>query len=247
MLNIRLFIVCEHQGTRRGLSAIFVTGTGFEIAGEAGYDSNLVDKVQRIQPDAILFEIRSCEESIELIRLIKESCPYTKVFIFVDNETGKEAHAAISLGVDGYLAKTMLPCHLVKVVELTCRTGIICLPGSLKHLVSSWNNNLEPTLPGQDKKGWAGNGNNGEVKCNLPLTAREVEIYKLITQNCSNKEIGGKLYISQPTVKSHVSNILRKMGFKNRTELLLYEMQHKSPNGALEGEKVRAMGADSTV
>ncbi len=242
LFNIRIFIMCEHQGTRRGLAAIFVTEAGFEITGKAGCDSKSVEEVQKIQPDAILFEKKSGEKSAEMIRLIKESCPYSKIFVFADNETDEEARAAIVLGIDGFLAKTMLPCHLVKVVELTCRTGIICLPGSLKRLVSNWKDTPGPTLLSNN------NGrSNGKTKCKLPLTARELEIYELITQNCSNKEIGKKLYISQPTVKSHVSNILRKMGFSNRTELLLYEIQNKGASSTLDTEKKTGIELNGTI
>lgn len=239
MFQIRLYVMCEQQGVRRGLSAIFASENSFEVVGEVGCDPDSIAGVQKFQPDAIICELKSGEESVEIIRLIKEACPYTKVFVFINNETSGEALSAIAAGADGCLTKTMLPNHLVKAVELTCRTEVLCLPGSFKRLVSGCENVSESfdSHKNLDKRGYDGDEGNGEIKWKSLLTAREIEIYGLITQNCSNKEIGKKLFISLPTVKSHVSSILRKLELNNRTQLVLNEMQNKVMSSTLETKK----------
>lgn len=231
MNQIRLFIMCEFEGVRRGLSAIFSSDKSFDVLGVAGLHPETITDIQKFQPDAIICEIKSAEETAYTLEKIKEVCPYTKIFIFIDDDFDL-VQSSLVAGADGCLSKTMLPCHLVKVVELTCRAGILCLPGSLKQLVNRNNNQL--AITGNENKK-SNNGqedettskDKGNTKWKSNLTAREMEIYKLITQNYSNKEIGKALYISQPTVKSHVSSILRKLGINNRTQLIFYELQHK--------------------
>jgi len=230
MHRIRLFIMCELQVVRQGLAAIFVSDSNFEIVGESAPDPESILKAQKIQPDVILCQVKSNAEGMEMLKLLKDSCPYTKLFIFNDTEAGDDARAALALGVDGYLTRTMLPCHLVGAVELACRAGVLCLPGSLKKLVSAFGNIRELVInhrDNEDQPGINGDESNGELQSKYHLTARELEIYRLIIQNYSNKGIGKKLFISQPTVKSHVSSILRKMGLTSRTQLVLYEMQQK--------------------
>lgn len=246
MFQIRLYVMCEQEKVRRGLSAIFASEDSFEVVGEVGLEPDSISGAQKNQPDAIICELKTGEKSTEMIRLIKEACPYTKVFVFIHNETSDEVFAAIAAGADGCLTKTMLPNHLVKTVELTCRTEVICLPGSIKRLVV----NLQESLISRknlDKREYASDGQIDEMKLRTLLTAREVEIYGLITQNCSNKEIGKKLFISLPTVKSHVSSILRKMAISNRTQLVLNEMQSKGMSGAIEAKKDTAFEINSTT
>lgn len=227
MHKIRLFIMCEVQAARQGLAAIFSSENSFKVIGEADYSLDTLDEVQKIQPDAILCEIKLGKENVEIIRNLKETCPCTMLFVLTSHDTANEAYTAIAAGVDSYLTKTMLPCHLVEAVKLTCRTGLICFPGPIKQLINnherthSNSNDSNKDIPGSMTKVAGSN------IINFPLTAREMEIYRLVVKNYSNKEIGKKLYISQPTVKSHVSSIFRKLGLNNRTQLVLYEMQNK--------------------
>lgn len=229
MQQIRLVIMCEPRGIRRGLSAIFASADSFKVMGEVGCGPDSIAEAQKIQPDVIIVEIAAEEEIGKLLLLVKESCPYTKVLMFIKNDTVSEARAAILAGADGCLSKTMLPGHLVKAVELTCRAAVVCLPSSLKRLLNRQKDMGVQLESQSNAENMILNDSvgNGKLNWKFPITPREMEIYKLIVQNCSNKEIGEKLFISQPTVKSHVSSILRKMGLSSRTQLVLYDMHNK--------------------
>ncbi|MTI80488.1 MAG: response regulator transcription factor [Firmicutes bacterium] len=92
---------------------------------------------------------------------------------------------------------------------MACRVGVICLPGAIKK-TSFFNNTIQLTT----------------IPSNVAaLTRREKEVYHLMTKNYSNREIANKLYISEPTVKTHVSSILRKLGKKNRAQAIVYSYQ----------------------
>ncbi len=218
MNQIQLFIISDNKGMLQGLSAIFTSHKGFQIIGMNSCEEDTFNKIQQTQPDVILYGLEPGEDVTGIIQKIKDVCPYTKIFIFSTNNTDAEVRTAFNIGIDGCIPDTMLPCHMVNVIELTCKTGIMCLPWSLKSLLEKKENLFETSIDNKTE--------NSEMNGRLPLTARELEIYKLIVQNYSNKEIGKTLYISQPTVKTHVSSILRKLGLKNRTKVILFEIQN---------------------
>ena len=238
MQKIRLYVMSEYESVRRGLAAIFSSENSFCIVGENDCGENSLSGVQAIQPDAILLE-QSNTKCAELVVQIKEMCPYTKVFLFINNIVNEGLLSALESGAEGCISKTMLPCHLVKAVELACRADVLCFPGSFRVLLKNYYNN-DTHEQGLDEKkedncrSYPTDINNYQ---SMLLTPRENEIYSLIIQNCSNKEIGEKLFISQPTVKSHVSSILRKMGLKNRTQLVLKVRRSDIFNGVVgDGE-----------
>lgn len=231
MNRIRMFIICDNRGMRRSLSAIFEAGEGFEVVGAAECNRMSAVEAQKIQPDAIILEDSRTLEFFDILKQIMEDCPYTKTFVIINSETS-EVGTLIDAGVAGCFPRDMLPGHLVSAVGLACRSGVFCMPGSLKSLV---NYRRDIVKPASNDGGDSGvccpehrNSSNGDDKNLQLLTPRELEIYQLIISNCSNKEIGNRLYISQPTVKSHVSSILHKLGMSTRTELVILGIQNKN-------------------
>jgi len=105
---------------------------------------------------------------------------------------------------------------LVKAVELTCRAGVFCLPGDYKEKFIQSAGALVIDLDQQR----APNSNQNDF-----LTRREKEILQLVAKDYSNREIASNLFISEPTVKTHVSSILRKLGQKNRSQAIVYAYQ----------------------
>lgn len=205
MNEIRLFIISDLENVQKGLATIFSSSNFYKIIYTGGCNQESLSFAQQTQPDAILYGFKQGIGGSDIIRQIKEVCPNSKIFVIIDPDISEELLEIITAGVDGCLVNTMLPCHLMGAVELTCKAGVLCLPLSLNRLLGNRNDScgndqvrLVPVKTG-------GNGNGG---CGLPLTVREKEIYKLIIKNYSNKEIGKVLFISEPTVKTHVSYIL---------------------------------------
>jgi len=231
MQRVRLLVLSEREAVYRGLTAILTSLGSFEIVGKPQAGLDAAAEAQRSQPDAVLYEMAPGEEGLRVIRFLKEACPCTVIIVFMENDAPAEVRAAIAAGADSCLVKTMLPGQLAKAVELICLAGVCCFPGSLKRL-----------LNGSGDHCYGGNGDNPaekkrcdvappglELKARFPLTNRELEIYHLLTLNYTNKDIAKKLYISEPTVKSHVSSILRKLGLNNRTQVMMYEMRKSLP------------------
>lgn len=213
MDEIRLLIASDESSVRRGLTAIFASEKAFQVLGGFTLDEAVIKSIAQ-QPDAILLEMpRDMPGYAEKIKRVKKECPCSLVLALIGNEQCDRLAEILALDVDGCVPKNIMRGCLVKTVELTCRTGIICLPGSFKKIVTS-NTSNSIAINGDRRNQATGNGE--------PLTRREMEILTLMARNHSNREIAGKLFISEPTVKTHVSSILRKLGQSNRAQAVVY-------------------------
>lgn len=212
MDRIRLLIASNESSARRGLAAIFFTEEIFEVLGEFTLDES-GGKAASCQPDVILLDVpNDIIKYRQKISDIKNSCPCSLVLAVVGDENNQNVAEMLETGLDGCVPRGIMRGCLVKTVELACRAGLLCLPASYKKIVSS------SRAVKANKIGQLPNG----TLCNDVLTKREMEILQLIAKNFSNREIAGKLFISEPTVKTHVSSILRKLGQKNRAQAIVF-------------------------
>ena len=226
MDKIRLLLASEESSSRRGLTAIFASESIFEVLGAYSLKES-TPKAISLQPDALLIDaggdISQCHDEIGQI---KSECPCSLVIALVDNEQSNSLVEILSLGIDGCVPRGIMRSCLVKTVELACRGGLFCLPVSFKKMVL---NRAEKATPNHQ----IGNlPNNAEC-----LTRRENEILELMAKNHSNREIAGKLFISEPTVKTHVSSILRKLGQSNRAQAVVYSYKMGLVNDSLVAHK----------
>lgn len=213
MDRIRLLIASDDSSSRRGLTAIFASENLFEVTGDYPV-AEAIEKSITLQPDVMLLDISvEINDLDQKIHQHKSECPCSLILGLIDNEHIERIPELLAHGVDGCVPKGIIRGCLVKTVELACRAGLLCLPGTFKKMVSFARadrvigiGGMKNCLP-----------NSGEY-----LTKREMEILQLMAKNCSNREIGGKLFISEPTVKTHVSSILRKLGQSNRAQAIVY-------------------------
>lgn len=217
MEKIRLIIVSEDTTSRRGLNAIFGIERAFDILGCVSLQEAL-EKAIDLQPDVILLdipgeEIAKCGQKISKI---KHDCPCSIIISLVENEGCNYLTDFLERGIDSRIPRGIMRGCLVKTVELTCRAGVFCMPGSFRKMVASGN---APTERPYNNVNFGGNNTNGIIEA---LTRRETEILQLMAGNYNNQEIAGKLFISEPTVKTHVSSILRKLGQRNRAQAIVY-------------------------
>lgn len=224
MDRIRLLIASEDSSSRRGLTAIFSTEGLFEVIGDYPVD-DAIEKSVASQPDIMLLDLN--EEISDLdkkINHLKSECPCSLILALIENQYLARIPDLLAQGVDGCVPRGIIRGCLVKTVELACRSGILCLPGSFKKMASMARTEKIVNI--------------GELKNCLPnsgeyLTKREMEILQLMARNFSNREIAHKLFISEPTVKTHVSSILRKLGQSNRAHAIVYSYKIGLVNEAL--------------
>lgn len=214
MDKIRLVIVSEDLYSRKGLTSIFNAEDVFEVLGGFSLGEALENAISS-QPDVVLVDIPDdmMTDYGDKIVEIKGGCPCSLILAVVGEEYRKTLEEVLRNGLDGCVPRGIMRGCLVRAVELACRSGLLCLPRSFKkadnasrHTPLSSNVFCKTAIPGQVET----------------LTRREMEILKLMSENLSNREIGEKLFISEPTVKTHVSNILRKLGQSNRAQAIVY-------------------------
>jgi two-component system NarL family response regulator len=204
MEPISVLIVDDHTLMRQGLRRI-LEEAGMQIAGEAENGQEAVAKTLELSPDVVLMDIQMpLMDGIQATREIKSLAPRTTVVILTMHEEEEYLFEAIKAGAIGYLQKNKAPQELIKVIE-AAREGLSLLPPALATRVL---NEFAALSKQQEQK----------LKHYTQLTSREREVLKLIAQGLSNKEIAKELYISDKTVKNHLSNIFAKLQINDRTK-----------------------------
>jgi two-component system response regulator DegU len=210
MLVIKVMIVDDHELIREGLKKLLSLQPDLEIVGEAGHGEEVLDKALTLRPDVILLDINlPGKNGITLTSEIKESMPETQVLVLTVDSEQLHVHKIIKAGASGYLLKDVDSDLLVEAIRTVARGDAYIQPCLLSKLLSEFRQLMgdeTPELP-PDRFG---------------LTQRELEIINYIACGRTNKEIAEELFISEKTVKNHVSSILRKMALDDRTQVAIY-------------------------
>lgn len=197
--TIRILVADDHPVVRDGLVAILGTQPDFAIVGEASTGTEAVTLVQTRQPDVLLLDLAMPElDGVGVLKHLRQAGVKTRVVVFTAFDTDERILQAVQAGAQGYLLKGAPREELFNAVRVVNGGGSLLQP-----IVAS-------KLLRQVSQEQAAEPND--------LTARELEVLRLMAQGLQNKEIAATLVISERTVKFHVSSILGKLGAGNRTE-----------------------------
>lgn len=212
MNKIRLLIASEDQAIRRSLAVVFeIEKTLFDVVAN-GNLGTITDNSIKLQPDVILIDLPDGKLDYDIaVSEIKKQCPYTLILVLSGNVHCDNLTRILEQGIDGCVPRSIMRDALVRIVEITCQANVFCLPGYFKKNISFIETD------DTNSKGQRNSSKNKKA-----LTRREMEILQLMAGNHSNRDIADKLLISEPTVKTHVSNILRKLGQNNRAQAIVY-------------------------
>jgi NarL family two-component system response regulator LiaR len=205
---IRVLLVDDHEMVRMGLAAYLSTEEGIEVVGEASSGEEGVRMANELMPDVIIMDlVMDGIGGVEATRRIRETCPSCKVIVvtsFVDDE---KVYPVIEAGAFSYLLKTSRASEIARAIRAAAAGEPV----------------LESRVAG---KIMARFRHGHEQAPHEQLTPRELEVLLLIGQGKSNQEIADQLIIGIKTVKTHVSNILAKLGVEDRTQAAIYVHQH---------------------
>jgi NarL family two-component system response regulator LiaR len=205
---IRVLIVDDHAVVREGLRALISAKPGMELVGEASDGVEAVAQARALQPDVILLDLVMPRKSgIEAIREIKAENPGARILVLTSFSEDEKVFSAIKSGALGYLLKDSLPQELLQAIRDVYQGRPSLHPDIALKLIHELNRPFE--LPPTQE----------------PLTEREVEVLTWVARGLSNQAIGARLFISERTVRRHVSNILDKLHLANRTQATLYALR----------------------
>ncbi len=217
--KIRLVIIDDHQLFREGVKRILAMENDIEIVADGQDGSQAVHLVETFEPDVILMDINMPNmNGVEATKELIERFPDVKVLILSIHDDESYVNHVLKTGATGYLLKEMDSDALVEAVKVVASGGAYIHPKVTHNLINEYRR-----LANEDEEQLGAVGFR-EVEYQKPLhllTRRECEVLQLMTDGKSNRAIGESLYISEKTVKNHVSNILQKMNVNDRTQAVV--------------------------
>lgn len=209
---IKLMLVDDHAVLRDGLKNIIGLEEDIRVVAEAVSGSDALEKLKDESPDVILMDINIPDKNgIEITGLIKKAYPHIKILILTMHDHNEYFMSAIREGADGYLLKDAPSQHVVDAIRSVTKGQSVIHPSMTKKFLSF----QAPEKPEE------------VVKEDSSLTEREKDVLLCLVQGMNNKEIAQKLFISDKTVKIHVSKIFKKLDVKSRSQVIIYAVQNQ--------------------
>jgi DNA-binding NarL/FixJ family response regulator len=218
----RVLIADDQALVRGGFRMILEAKPGLEVVGEAEDGAQAVAIASAARPDVILMDVRMPRvDGVEATRRIVASGSAARILILTTFDLDEHAFAALRAGASGFLLKDVQPADLVEAVRIVARGEALLAPSFTRRLLDRFAAQLpgEPVAPPPAL---------GE------LTARELEVLSLVARGLSNAELARRLVLTEATIKTHVSAILRKLGLRDRVQLVViaYESGLVAPRSA---------------
>ena len=206
--TIRILIADDHAIVRRGLRTLIASEPGMQVVGEAADGVEAVEQARALRPDVLLMDIVMPRQSgLEAIVQIVAHDPQARILVLTSFAEDDKVFPAIKAGARGYLLKDTSPEQLLQAIYAVHRGESSLHPTIALKVIRELNH--PPSLPPTKD----------------PLTAREVQVLRLVAQGMTNLEIAETLVISERTVGNHVGNILAKLHLANRTQAALYALR----------------------
>jgi NarL family two-component system response regulator LiaR len=204
---VRVLIVDDHPMVRRGLRLFLETSEDMEVVGEAENGRVAVELAEQLKPDVILMDLVMPEmDGVLAIREIRTLQLETQILVLTSFSSDDKIFPAVKAGALGYLLKETDAEELAEAIRQAASGYATLSPVVASRLVRQFKSEFEPTTPIE------------------PLTQREVEVLELVGRGLTNEQIGEQLFVSDATVRTHVSHILGKLGLANRTQAALWSL-----------------------
>jgi DNA-binding NarL/FixJ family response regulator len=202
-MSIRIVIADDHSVVRQGLRMLLTLDPELEVAGEASDGAEAVQLARELQPDVVLMDmLMPVMDGIEATSAIRRELPDTEVLALTSALDDDIVVGAVRAGAIGYLLKNTDAPDVIRAIKAAAAGQVQLSPEAAGLLMREIHPLAAP--PGSE-----------------PLTERETDVLRLLARGLANKEIARELQIGEKTVKTHVSNILAKLGVQSRTQAAL--------------------------
>ncbi|SEF86668.1 DNA-binding response regulator, NarL/FixJ family, contains REC and HTH domains [Nonomuraea solani] len=204
---MRVLVVDDQQAMREGLVALLGLVEGVEVVGDAGQGEDALGLVATLRPDVVLMDLRMpVMDGVEATRRIVRDHPEVAVVVLTTYDDDKSVDSALLAGARGYLTKDAGRAEIAAALRSAAAGQSTFSAAATKRLVGALSREAPEPV----------------TVCPDGLTAREVEVLRLIERGLNNAEIGARLFIAETTVKTHINNAFAKIGVRNRTEAAGY-------------------------
>ena len=213
---IKVLLADDQELIRQSLSFVMSRQEDIEMVGTAANGREALELVEEKQPDVVLLDIRMPEmDGVECTRRIKQEFPGIKVIILTTFDD--YVFDALRYGASGYLLKGVSVDGLTNAVRETARGGSIIAPDVASKVLQMFSRMAQGDVQVRVNK-----------KNALELTKMERQVIREVGCGLSNKEIAGRLYLSEGTVRNYISSILRKLELRDRTQLAIWAVQNQN-------------------
>jgi DNA-binding NarL/FixJ family response regulator len=226
-MSIRVLVVDDEALIRAGFRALVGSAAGLTVVGEAANGAEAVESVRRLRPDVVLIDVRMpVMDGLEATRRIMRDDPpaFTRVLIVTTFDRDEYVFEALRAGASGFVLKDTPPERLIEAIRVIAAGEALLTPSITRRLITEF---VSRTPPAQRPASAA----------LAALTDREREVLVQVATGRSNAELADVLHISRATAKTHVSNLLAKLGVRDRIQLvvLAYESGVVSPTDGNHG------------
>lgn len=214
---ISLLLVDDQRLMREGMRTLLSLEPDLKVVGEAANGQEALQRALELRPDVVLMDIRMPGmNGVEATRAIRTALPETRVLILTTFDDDVSILDALKEGASGYLTKDLPAEEIADAIRKLTGGGVVIPPPIAAKVVAELGRRspAAASSPAQDEPG------------GTDLTEREREVLALVGQGYSNKEIAEALFITEGTAKNHVSNIIEKLGLRDRTQAALWAVRH---------------------
>jgi len=207
-MTIRVLLCDDQALVRGGFQMILDARDDLEVVGEAGTGRQAIELTQRLDPDVVLMDVRMPElDGVQATRQLVGGGSRARVLILTTFDVDEYVYEAIRAGASGFLLKDVRPAELVEAIRVVAAGDALLAPSVTRRLLDRF----AQTLPTDE-----------ETPRDLTaLTEREVQVLRLVAAGLTNAELAGRLFVSETTVKTHVSSILRKLELRDRVQAVI--------------------------
>lgn len=209
---VRLVLVDDQHLMREGLATILSVHDDLEIVGQAGDGQEAIDVVRATAPDVVCMDVEMPGmDGLEATRrLTSDPAVCARILMLTTFDREDYLMAALQAGASGFLLKNSRPEQLVDGIRSIAGGDALLSPAVtmavIRRVVAATPNDAAPVVP----------------ESAAHLTERELDVLRLLARGCSNEEIAEQLYVARATVKTHVSNVLAKLGLRDRVQAVAY-------------------------
>ena len=210
MPEIRVLLADDQQLMREGLRVLLDLIPDIRVVGEAGDGVEAVERTRQLRPDVVLMDVRMpVLDGVAATRRLHDASPEVKVIILTTFDDDEYVFEGLRAGAVGYLLKDVPSEQLANAIRAAARGEAFIQPSVARKVVAEFARLTEREHRRR------------EQPLAEPLSVRELEVLALMAEGLSNREIGERLFIAEGTVKNHVSNVLAKLGVRDRTQAVL--------------------------